>query len=71
LYLNIVLEWPDDGRLRPKHVAKYNLTVIIASCLDISCVLTVRNVLYEFDNIQRGGLSQKKMKFLTFLHILV
>ena len=21
LYLNIVLNWPEDGRLRPKHVA--------------------------------------------------
>jgi len=29
LYLNIVLSWPEDGRLPPKHVAKYNLIVII------------------------------------------
>ena len=28
-----VLGWPEDGRSRPKHVAKYNLIVIIASCL--------------------------------------
>jgi len=34
LYLNVVLSWPEDGRSRPKHVAKYNLIVIIASCLD-------------------------------------
>ena len=33
LYLNTVLSWPEDGRSRPKHVAKYNLIVIIASCL--------------------------------------
>ena len=33
LYLNIVLSWPEDGRSRPKHVAKYHLIVIIASCL--------------------------------------
>jgi len=31
--LIVVLSWPEDGRSRPKHVAKYNLTVIIASCL--------------------------------------
>ena len=58
LYLNIVLNWPEDGRLRPKHVAKYNLIVISASCLDVCCVLTVGNTLYKFDNIQRDGLSQ-------------
>ena len=29
LYLNIVLSWPEDGRLGPKHVAKYNLNIII------------------------------------------
>jgi len=34
LYFNIVLSWPEDGRSRPKHVAKYNLIVIIASCPD-------------------------------------
>ena len=50
LYLNIILSWPEDGRSRPKHVAKYNLIVIIASCLDVSCALTLNNVLYKFDN---------------------
>ena len=29
----VVLSWPEDGRSRPKHVAKYNLIVIIGSCL--------------------------------------
>jgi len=47
LYLNIVLSWPEDGWLRPKHVAKYNLAVIIASCLDVYCVLMVHNLLYK------------------------
>ena len=47
LCLNIVLNWPEDGRLRPKHVAKYNPIVIIASCFDVCCVLTVRNILYK------------------------
>ena len=46
LYLNIVLNWPEDGRLRPKHVATYNLIVIIASCLNVCCVLTVKNIYY-------------------------
>jgi len=57
LYLNIVLSWPEDGRLRPKYVDKYNLIVIIAPSLDVGCVLTVHNILYKFDNIQRGGRS--------------
>ena len=29
----VVLSWPEDGRSRPKHVVKYHLIVIIASCL--------------------------------------
>ena len=41
-----VLSWPEDGRSRPKHVAKYYLIVIIASCLDVCCVLTVHNILH-------------------------
>jgi len=41
---------------RPKHVAKYNLIVIIASCLDVCCVLTAHNILYKFDNTQGDGL---------------
>jgi hypothetical protein len=49
LYLNIVRSWPEDGRLRPKHVAKYNLIVIIAFSLDAYCVLTKHNILYKFD----------------------
>ena len=31
--LIVVLSWPEGGRSRPKHVAKYHLIVIIASCL--------------------------------------
>jgi len=63
-YPNIALNWPEDGRLRPKHVAKYSLIVINASCLDVCCVLTVHGILYKFDNTQWGGLSlclKKKM----------
>jgi len=30
--LIVVLSWPEDTRSRPKHVAKYYLIVIIASC---------------------------------------
>jgi len=59
LYLNIFLNWPEDGRLRPKHVAKYNLLVIIASCLDVCCVLTVHSISYKLNNAQRDGVSQK------------
>jgi hypothetical protein len=60
LYFNTVLKWPDDGCLQPKHVAKYNLIVIIATCLDVCCVLTVHNILYKSDNTQQDGLSKKK-----------
>jgi len=48
LYLNIGFNWPEDGRLQPKHVAKYNLIVIIASCLNVCRVLTVQNTLYKY-----------------------
>jgi len=40
------------------YLAKYNLTVIIASFLDVCCVLTVHSILYKLDNTQRDGLSQ-------------
>jgi len=60
--LIVVLSWPEDGRSRPKHVAKYNLIVIIASWLDVCCVLTVHSILYKFDNTQQDGLSKKKKK---------
>jgi len=54
----LFLNWPEDGRLRPKHVAKYNLIVIIASYLDVCCVLTVHNILYKnvaFCIIKKGN----------------
>ena len=62
LYLNIVFNWREDGHLRPKHVAKYNLIVIIASCLVVCYVLTVRNILYKSDNTQGDGLSRSLSK---------
>ena len=69
LYLDIVLNWPEDGRLRPKHVAKYNLILIIASCLGVGCVLLVHKILYIFDNTQRDdlSLSQKKNIMVTVI----
>ena len=30
------------------YLAIYNLIVIIASCLDVCCVLTVHNILYNY-----------------------
>jgi len=45
---------------RPKHVAKYNQILIIASCFDVYCVLTVRNILYNLIIEQRDGLSLKR-----------
>jgi len=61
--LIVALSWPEDGRLRPKHVAKYDLHVITASCLEVYCVLTVYNILYKFDNTQRDGLCQKNTTY--------
>ena len=60
MYLNIVLSGPEVGRLRSKHVAKYNLIIIIASCLDVCCVLTVQNILYKFD--MHNGIASLKKK---------
>jgi hypothetical protein len=62
LYLDIVLNWPEDGRLRPKHVAKYNLLVIIASCLDLCCVLTVQSILYKYRTL--STCPYETMKYL-------
>ena len=45
LGFNVVINWPADCRTRPKHVAKYNLTVITASCLHTCCVMTVRGII--------------------------
>ena len=42
-------------------LAKYNLTVIIASCLNVCCLLTVHNILHKFYNTQRDDLSQMKL----------
>jgi len=63
LYLNIVLSWPEGGRLWLKHVAKYNLIVIIASCLDACCVLMVHNVIYKF-GIHNGMASLKNYEWM-------
>ena len=66
--MNIVLNSPEDGRLRPKHVAKCNLIVIIASCLDVCCVLTVHNILCNLI-IHKGVASQKKSILALLAHI--
>ena len=42
--LIVVLSWPEDGRSRPKHVAKYNLIVIIAFCF--MYVVYLRCIIY-------------------------
>ena len=46
-YVPSIHNCTEDGRLRPKHVAKYNLIAIIASRLDVCCVLTVHNILHN------------------------
>ena len=48
------------GRDRPSSCSQISPNfVIITSCLDVCCVLTVYNILYKFDNTQLDGLSQK------------
>jgi len=54
LYLNVVLSLPEDGRSRPKHVAKYNLIVIIVSCL--MYVVYWRCIMYSTDLMLLAGL---------------
>jgi len=80
LYFNIVLNWSEDGRLRPKHVANYNLIVITPSCLDVYCVLTVHNMLYKFYNCsyqmwyQCTSVCEKALhsyRFSNFTHLLL
>jgi hypothetical protein len=44
LNFNVVFNWLADGRTRLNHVSKYNPIVIIASSLDIFCVLTARYI---------------------------
>jgi len=64
LYFKNVLYWPEDDRLRSKHVAItwpdsiYNITVLIYCC--------VYNTLYKFVNVQRDGLCQIH-KIFSFL----
>jgi len=59
LYLKNILYWPEDDRLRSKHVAAmspdciYFITVLI-----YCCVLTVYNILYKFVNTQQDGFCQ-------------
>jgi len=71
LYLKIVLYWPEDDRLRPKHVAVmlpdyiYFITVMI-----YCCVLTLYYTLYKFVITQRDGFKKKTSvhNFMKILH---
>jgi len=53
--LIVLLSWPEDGRSRPQHVAKYHLIVIIASCL--MYVVYWRCLMYYTDLIIRNGMA--------------
>ena len=44
LSFNVVINWPADGRTRPKLAAKYYLTVIISSCLHTCCIMKVSDI---------------------------
>jgi len=58
--LIVVLSLPEDGRSRPKHVAKYYLIVIIASCL--MYVVYWRRIIYYADLIIHNGMASQKKK---------
>ena len=68
LYLKSVLYWPEDDRLRSKHVAImwpdciYYITVMI-----YCCVLTVYNTLYTFVNTQLSKKKNKQVQSTTVL----
>ena len=60
LYLNNVPYWPEDDRLRSKHVAVMRLNFIYyITVLIYCCVLTVYNALYNL-LIHNGMASVKK-----------
>ena len=58
-YLNNLIIYRQLFGASSERLTLYNLIVIIASCLDVCCVLTVRNMLYKFDNTQQDGLPQR------------
>ena len=66
-YLKNVLCWPEDDRLRSKHVAVtwpdciYNITVLI-----YCCVVTVYNTLYKKENFCKLFCSENKRKDTTW-----
>ena len=65
--LIVVLSWPEDGRLRPKHVAKISPNfVITASCLMYvvywRCIIYYTNLIYTTGWPLSLSLSLKKKK---------
>jgi len=59
LYLKNILYWPEDDRLRSKHVAvMWPDSTYYITLLKYCCVLTVHNTLYKFVTIQWDGLCQ-------------
>ena len=62
----IVLSWPEDGRSRPKHVAKYHLIVIIASCL--MYVVYWLCIIYYTDLIIHNGMASLKFTSVGSAH---
>ena len=61
----VVLSWPEDGRSRSKHVAKYYLIVIIASCL--MYVVYWRCIIYYTNLIIHNGMAS--LKFCVFVYL--
>ena len=54
-----ILYWPEDGRLRSKHVATMWPECIYITVLIYICVLTEYNTLYKFVTTQRDGLREQ------------
>ena len=62
--LIVVFSWPEDCRSRPKHVAKYHLIVIIASCL--MYVVYWRCIIYYTNLIIHNGMASPKLKRVVY-----
>jgi len=63
--LIVVLRWPEDDRSWSKHVAKYHLILIIASCLIY--VVYWRCIIYKHYTDLKGSCVWRRQKWSIFL----
>jgi len=75
--LIVVVSWSEDGRSRPKHVARHHL-IFCNYCVlfDVCCVLTVRDILHKKDQEDQNLKLFRKIYLKThilkiFVHVAV